>query len=105
MTVAAANAPTTVRAPTMCLRMGELLRHGCQRARSVLAGRSLKSDIDPIPTVDRHNGERKGHQLLLVELLVSRIVNIVRYPLMIETRHRLRPGQCSPLSGSVNRRT
>jgi hypothetical protein len=64
----------------------------------------MERDVEAVPAVDRHDGQRELGQLGLAELLPRRCVRGIGYLLMLQSGHRLSPCQRRALAIAVEMR-
>lgn len=57
-------------------------------------GNRLKSDVQPIPTVDRYNGQGEINPFFFGELFAEHLVHVIGNVSVGDARDRFRPCQC-----------
>ena len=65
--------------------------HRRQASRDVVPGHRARSDVEPVPAVDRHDRQAQVHQLVLRELLAHALVDVVGHTSVGDECERLGP--------------
>src|SRR5919106_3266699 len=63
-----------------------------------------EADLDPVPSVDRHNQQGELHLLLLTELRLQRLVNIIRRARLGYQRQGFGPSKRGAFALAIERR-